>query len=177
MSRNQALSCAERIIAYGIKVAVVSRVIFMCGPAGSGKSTVARRYERAGMTRLSFDQEAWVRGITAMPLPDDVHRDIERVLRSRLAELVRAGADVVLDFSFHSREMRASYRDFLRPLGVTPVTVYLATDRETVLRRVRDRAARDGDDYRLSTELAAAYFDRFEVPTEAEGPLTVIAGS
>ena len=41
----------------------MGRVIFMCGPAGSGKSTVARQYERQGMTRLSFDQEAWSRGI------------------------------------------------------------------------------------------------------------------
>lgn len=66
---------------------VVGRVIFMCGPAGSGKSTIARRYERQGMTRLSFDQEAWSRGHTVMPLPDDVRRDIERALRARLADL------------------------------------------------------------------------------------------
>ena len=45
------------------------------------------------MTRLSFDQEAWSRGITTMPLPDDVHRDIEAALRARLEELVRAGSD------------------------------------------------------------------------------------
>jgi hypothetical protein len=152
----------------------VVRVIFMCGPAGSGKSTVAREYERRGMTRLSFDQEAWARGITAMPLPADVHREIERVLRLRLIELVRAGSDVVLDFSFWSRRMRDSYRELLRPLGVVPETVYLATDRATVLERIAARAARDGDDFALSTELAAHYFDHFEVPTAAEGPLTVI---
>ena len=152
----------------------MGRVIFMCGPAGSGKSTVARRYERQGMTRLSFDQEAWSRGITTMPLPQDVHRDIERVLRARLVDLVRAGADVVLDFSFWSRHMRDGYRDFLKPLGVVPETVYLATDRATVLRRIGARAARDGDDFKISTELAASYFDHFEVPTAAEGPLTVI---
>ena len=67
-------------------------MIFMCGPAGSGKSTVARRYERDGMTRLSFDQEAWSRGITTMPLPEEVRRDIERVLRARRHGRVRAGA-------------------------------------------------------------------------------------
>ena len=33
----------------------MGRVIFMCGPAGSGKSTVARQLEQQGMTRLSFD--------------------------------------------------------------------------------------------------------------------------
>src|SRR5262252_3987189 len=113
----------------------MGRVIFMCGPAGSGKSTVARRYERQGMARLSFDQEAWSRGITAMPLPPDV----------------------VLDFSFWSRHMRDEYRELLRPFGVVPETVYLATDRATVLQRIGARAARDGDDFNLSTELAAFY--------------------
>jgi predicted kinase len=126
------------------------------------------------MTRLSFDQEAWSRGITTMPLPQDVHGDIERVLRARLVDLVRAGADVVLDFSFWSRDMRDEYRDFLKPLGVVPETVYLATDRATVLRRITARAARDGDDFKISPELAAFYFDHFEVPTAAEGPLTVM---
>jgi predicted kinase len=153
----------------------MGRVIFMCGPAGSGKSTVARGHERQGMTRLSFDQEAWSRGITTMPLPPGVHRDIEDVLRARLAELVRAGADVVVDFSFWSRAMREEYRGLLRPLGVVPETVYLATDRATALRRTAARAAGDGDDFAVSAELAALYFDHFEPPTADEGPLTIIA--
>jgi predicted kinase len=147
----------------------------MCGPAGSGKSTVARRYEQQGMTRLSFDQEAWSRGITAMPLRQDVRRDIEDALRARLVELVRAGTDVVLDFSFWSRSMREEYRELLRPFSVVPETVYLATDRATVLSRIAARTARDGDDFAISAELAASYFDHFEVPTAAEGPLTVIS--
>ena len=146
----------------------------MCGPAGSGKSTIARRYEQQGMTRLSFDQEAWSRGITAMPLSADLHRDIEQALRACLVELVRAGADVVLDFSFWSRRMRADYRELLSPFGIVPETVYLATDRATVLDRITARAARDGDDFALSPELAAYYFDHFEAPTAAEGPLTII---
>lgn len=43
----------------------MSRVIFMCGPAGSGKSTVARRLEGKGMVRLSFDVAAWQAGLRA----------------------------------------------------------------------------------------------------------------
>ncbi len=152
----------------------MGRVIFMCGPAGSGKSTVARQYEQEGMVRLSFDQEAWSRGITTMPLPEGVRRDIEQLLRARLADLVRAGSDVVLDFSFWSRRMRDEYREFLRPFGIMPETVYLATDRATVLQRIAARAARGGDDYTISTELAAFYFDHFEVPELAEGPLTIM---
>jgi predicted kinase len=158
-------------------VAVMARVIFMCGPAGSGKSTVARQYERQGMTRLSFDQEAWSRGITTMPLPEDVHREIEATLKARLVDLVHKGEDVVLDFSFWSRRTRDDYRALLRPLGVVPETVYLATDHETALQRIATRAAGHGDDFQLSPELAAAYFDPFEVPTAAEGPLTVVSAT
>jgi hypothetical protein len=44
-----------------------------------------------------------------------------------------------------------------------------------VLRRIAARAARDGDDFVISADLAAFYFDHFEVPTAAEGPLTVIS--
>lgn len=155
-------------------VALMGRVIFMCGPAGSGKSTIARQYERQGMIRLSFDQEAWSRGITAMPLPEDIGGEIERLLHARLANLVRAGSDVVLDFSFWSRRVRDEYRKFLKPFGVVPETVYLATDRATVLQRISARAAQGSDDFKLSGELAAFYFDHFEVPTTDEGPLTVI---
>ena len=96
------------------------------------------------------------------------------VLRARLVELVRAGADVVVDFSFWSRAMREEYRGLMRPLGAVPETVYLATDRTTVLQRIAARAAGDGDDFAISAELAAFYFDHFEPPTAEEGPLTVI---
>jgi predicted kinase len=95
-------------------------VVFMCGPAGSGKSTVARHMEEEGFVRLSFDREAWDRGIRHMPLSEDVHRDIENRLRRRLVELVVDGHDVVWDFSFWSRAMREEWRRVLEPFGVTP---------------------------------------------------------
>jgi len=153
----------------------VSRVIFMCGPAGSGKSTYARRLEAEGIVRLSFDTVMWERGITAVPLPRDAHDEIEAGLRIRLLELVAAGRDVVLDFSFWSRRMRDDYRRLLAPSGVVPETVYLATDRGTVLARVRARRGDHADAFQLSEETAAEYFDHFEAPTPDEGPLTVIA--
>ena len=70
--------------------------------------------------------------------------------------------------------MREEYRDLLRPLGLAPETVYLAAGRATVLQRIAARAARDGDDFAISMELAASHLDHFEAPTAAEGPLTII---
>lgn len=109
-----------------------------------------------------------------MPLPPEAHAEIKCELQERLLALVSSGQEVVLDFSFHSRQMRDEYRDLLAPLGILPETVYLATSRETVLRRVRERQAGHADDFRLTEELAARYYDGFEGPTEVEGLLTVI---
>ncbi|WP_198413701.1 AAA family ATPase [Cryobacterium glucosi] len=151
------------------------RVVFMCGPAGSGKSTVARALEVDGMARLSFDEEAWRRGIHSQPLAEEVRLEIESHLRQRLLDLVRSQADVVLDYSFWSRRMRDDYRALLRPLGVEPETIYLATPRKLALARVRARAGHEANCVQLTDDLAAAYFDNFEVPTSDEGPLTVVA--
>jgi predicted kinase len=124
------------------------------------------------VVRLSFDVEAWERGIEL--LSDEIRAEIEVDLRARLLALVAAGRDVVLDFSFWSRRMRADYRRLLEPTGVVPETVYLATDRETVLARVRARRGNHPDDVVLAQELAVRYFDHFEAPSADEGPLTVI---
>ena len=152
----------------------MGEVIFMCGPSGAGKTTYAQRLERSGMVRLSFDVEAWRRGITTVPFPPGAREDIERHLRSRLLALVADGADVVLDFSFWSRQMRDDYRRLLRPTGVIPETIYLATDRATILERIRARRASHADDFQLDDRLAARYFDHFEPPTPDEGPLRII---
>jgi predicted kinase len=152
----------------------VSRVIFMCGPSGAGKSTYARRLEDEGMTRLSFDVELWRRGIAAVPPPPEVRAEVEADLRARLLEYVAAGDDVVLDFSFWSRRMRDDYRALLAPAGVVPETIYLATERATVLERMRTRRGDHPDDFVLPEDLVAQYFDHFEPPTPDEGPLEVV---
>lgn len=106
------------------------------------------------MVGLSFDVEMWRCGISTVPLPQDVRDEIEAGLRARLLELVAEGTDVVLDFSFWSRRMRDDYRRLLEPTGVVPETFCLATDRETVLNRVRARSGSHADDFVLTEELA-----------------------
>lgn len=55
-------------------------------------------------------------------------------------------------------------------------TIFVSTPRDVALARVAARPA-DADDFQLSAELAAAYFDNFDVPTPEEEPLTVVSGS
>ena len=54
--------------------------------------------------------------------------------------------------------------------GVTPEMIYLATDRATVLARLRSRAGSHPDGYVIPEELGAHHFDHFEPPTADEGP-------
>ena len=152
----------------------MSRVIFMCGPAGSGKSTIARRYEADGMVRLSVDTEAWARGHRTMPLPEAVGSEIIAKLEERLLTCVRDGQDVVLDLSFWSREMRDHWRAQLLPSGITPEIVQVVVSRATALARIEARTEQHGDDFRLPRALAEIYYDHFEPPTDDEGSITVI---
>jgi gluconate kinase len=55
-----------------------------------------------------------------------------------------------------------------------PETIYLATDRDTVLSRMRARRGSHSDDFVLTEDLVTQYFDRFEPPTPDEGPLRVV---
>jgi predicted kinase len=149
------------------------RVVLMCGPGGAGKTTYAKRLEREGWTRLSFEVEFWDRGITTMPSADVV-AEVAADLKARLLRLVAAGNDVVLDFGFWFRRQRDEFRALLAPQGIVPETVYIAASLETILSRVGDRHGRQADDWPLTEQTATEYFKRFEQPTPEEGPLKVI---
>lgn len=152
-----------------------ARVVLVCGAAGAGKSTHARALEADGYARLSFDEEAWLRGHREHPLPAAVAAEVHADLRARLVALVEDGRDVVVDTSFWSRASRESYRALLAPLGVVPVTHYLATPRDVALLRLADRRNAGPHDIVVEPDLARAYLDGFEVPTPDEGPLVVVA--
>jgi predicted kinase len=150
------------------------RVILMCGPAGAGKSTYARRLESHDYRRLSFDEIAWALGHRSHPVDPAAADAVHRLIQERIVETLAAGGRVVVDTSFWSRASRDRYRAFLAPLGVIPVVYYLATPRETILTRLSDRSGSHGDDVVVPHGLAITYLDGFEVPTAAEGPIRVI---
>lgn len=151
-------------------------VILMCGPSGSGKSTFARRLEEQGWTRLSFDVETWRHDVSSLPAPPELLARIETELIGRLTDAVAAGEDVVLDYSFATRELRDRYRGLVADLGVTAETVYLPVDGDLAVQRVRTRHDAGPDDYRLDDVTVLAHVDGFEAPTFAEHPLRVVDG-
>ncbi|MFE5309962.1 AAA family ATPase [Isoptericola sp. NPDC056605] len=158
-------------------VTTVSHLVLLCGPAGAGKSTHARRFAADGYAVAAVDEIAWAAGHPAVhPLPDDDARRVADALRCRVATLLDEGRDVVVDSSFWSRSARDEYRALGAAHGASTLVVLVDTPRDVALARVAARAAAHPHDVVLTPEVAAAYHDGFEVPTPDEGPLEVVPG-
>lgn len=151
----------------------MARLRLMCGLAGSGKSTHARRLEDAGWLRFSIDRDAYALGFRAAPLPDDVARDIRARQRDEIATALDAGRDVVVDYSFWSRADRDDYRALGRAHGATVDVAYLRTPEDVVRDRLARRAAQHADDMHVPPDLLAAYVAGFEVPGPDETDVVV----
>ena len=148
----------------------------MCGPAGSGKTTFARKLEAGGADRLSFDEESFKRGIFKHPLPDEIREAIKQELDARLLELIKSGQDVVLDYSFWSKEMRKEYTDLLKSNGIHPIIYYVECPKEIAMERLQKREGIHGGDIMLPAETASIYYDHFQEPEEHEGHIIRVKG-
>lgn len=155
-----------------------SRVVLMCGPAGSGKSTYATSLAANGWVRLSIDEEAWRMGHREMPLPRVIADRIRADQRERLVQLVEAGRDVVVDYSFWRRADRDEYRELVRAHGGTTEVVYVRVSNDEVRRRMRRRnhARLDADSFRIDAGLLDSYLDAFEHPEPDETDVRTIHG-
>ncbi len=153
-----------------------SKVYFMCGPAGAGKSTLAKTFERNGMIRLSFDEESYKRGYKVHPLPTEIWKDIKDFLDDKLISLIKKNMDIVLDYSFWSREMRKEYIVLLKNYDIEPKIYYMKTPKEVALERIRKRNGGHGNDIIISEQTAALYYDNFQPPSPEEGEIIIING-
>ena len=93
----------------------MSKVIMMCGVCGSGKTTYAKKKEQEGYIRLSIDEEMWkLYGRKGIDYPEEQYEklseQVEAALQKKLLSLIQQGKDVVIDFSFWSKENRKLWR-------------------------------------------------------------------
>jgi predicted kinase len=117
-------------------------VYLLSGLTGSGKTTFAKRLEAEGVMRLSVDEEVHARhGRYGIDYPEHEYfqreRPVVEEVQRRLAELVRAGQDVVLDYGLWRRVERDAYKRLVEAHGGQWRLVYFRADREVLLRRLR----------------------------------------
>ncbi|WP_413316496.1 ATP-binding protein [Agrococcus sp. 1P02AA] len=154
----------------------MAQVTLLCGPAGAGKSTLARELEAAGALVLSYDRESWARGVRDGLPSVELMQQIDAELHERLAEAIARDRSVVLDASLSTRAMRDRWRMRCGAMGVPVELVVVRAPLDVLLERVRARTP-GPDAVRLDEEVLAAYVAAFEWPGEHEAHRTVDTGA
>jgi predicted kinase len=162
----------------------VSTVVLMCGLPGAGKTTYAMGLVRRGFARLSIDEVVWQRlgqrdaglvlGAEAF---DQLKEEVRREQRQELVELMLAGCDVVVDYSFWSRAARDDYKALVESHGCRWELVHLKADRTTLKRRLEVRSSVEGANaVTVDETLFNRYLVNFEEPN-GEGEQVVMQSS
>ena len=122
----------------------MSKVIMMCGVCGSGKTTYAKKKEQEGYIRLSIDEEMWkLYGRKGIDYPEEQYEklseQVEAALQKKLLSLIQQGKDVVIDFSFWSKENRNFYKELIQKAGAETELVYMKASKELLQKRLYKR--------------------------------------
>ncbi|MCM2417749.1 ATP-binding protein [Streptomyces sp. RKAG293] len=162
----------------------VSTVVLMCGLPGAGKTTYAMDLVRRGYARLSIDEVVWQRLgqrdaglVLESEAFDRLKEVIRREQRQELVELMLAGRDVVVDYSFWSRAARDDYKALIESHGCQWELVHLKADRTTLERRLEVRSGVEGANaVTVDETLFNRYLANFEEP-RGEGERVVMQSS
>ncbi len=119
----------------------------MCGIAGAGKTTYAQQLEAGGYVRLSIDEEVWERfGRYGIDYDQSLYAQhsaaADQVLRERLAQLLAAGMDVVVDNAFWQRTRREQYKAIVEAAGGDWELIYLKATPALLRERLAARRSR-----------------------------------
>ncbi|MBE5774664.1 MAG: ATP-binding protein [Clostridiales bacterium] len=152
----------------------MAKVMLICGKIASGKSVYAEKlveYENAVM--LSVDELVLsILGSDLGDKHDEITGRVQAYLFDKSLEIVRAGANVLLDWGFWTRERRSAARAFYQERGVACEFHYIDVP-EDVWRRniaIRNQAVLDGktDAYFVDEGLMQKLHSLFEAPERDE---------
>ena len=147
-------------------------VVLMCGLPGAGKTTYAMDLVQRGYVRLSIDEVVWQRLgqrdaglVLEEEAYDRLKEEVRREQRQELVELMLAGRDVVVDYSFWSRAARDDYKALIERHGCRWELVHLTVDPATLQRRLQARNDAEGANcVTVDEQLLLRYRTGFEVP-------------
>ncbi len=133
-------------------------LVLVCGPPGTGKSTVAERVtDRLNGRRLRTDV------VRKERFPDPEYTAAESAavydeLFDRAREAVEAGDDVVLDGTFRRETLRQRATAVAADATVESRVIRVTCDPETVRERIRQRADDESDaDFAIYQKINAEF--------------------
>ena len=145
----------------------------LCGMAGAGKTTLAKRIEaETGAVRLSPDE--WLLELMADPGDraemDRMRPSVEALQWQVAARLLDKGLDVVLENGFWQRDERRGRREEGQQLGARVVLHFLDVPKDILLARIeaRNQTLEAGALHITEQELDLWLGSWLEPPDEAE---------
>ena len=148
---------------------------FMCGRAGAGKSTLARKM-CADRNAILFCEDQWLARLFdgATTLDEYIHRRgrIRKLLEEHVPAILKAGHSVVLDFGGNTIRDRSWVRALFESVAAPHELHYIVADSMLCRLRIaeRNRTKPEGIYWgHVSEELFDAVDKLFQPPTSDEG--------
>lgn len=158
-----------------------SLVVMMCGVAGSGKTTFARKLEEEGFTRLSIDEDIWAThgryGVDYSEQNYEIYKEESEIkLRGELVNLIQAKHHVVIDFSFWQRQRRNDYKQLIERYGGVWELIYLKVQPDELRQRLLLRSERFDANaaFPITEDILTRFLSGFEIP-DREGETVIEA--
>jgi predicted kinase len=115
----------------------MATLFMLCGLPGAGKTTLAKRLERAGARCFVLDE--LVAAASGEKSEDDLSQQVAERAWEGIGEALRAGRDVVLDWGFDSRQERDETRARASALGAGVRLIFLDLPKSELSRRLASR--------------------------------------
>lgn len=155
----------------------MSKIYFVCGFIGSGKTTYSKQLAEAhGAFRFSIDE--WMIPLYGEHMEREVFdrrlATLEELFKSSAMQLFALGVPVIFDFGFWRKTERSTFIGWASRLGVESEMHYLDVPFEVCKHRATARNSElQGKSYEMTPEMLDLFWSCFETPTPDENVVWV----
>jgi predicted kinase len=140
------------------------RLIIVCGLPGSGKTTLAKRFE-SSLRAVRFAPDEWLDALS-LDLYDEERRGQIEALQWKFAQqLLALGLIVSIEWGTWGRSERDALRLGARALGAAVELHHLSAPADVLFERIRRRGLENPP---IERDAVSRWFEMFQVPTPEE---------